>query len=138
MGFKDTKLEDRQRAAMDAKKALLEKFKAQPGPGHPEYEARKKEQVRTQAEADSEPFGKIARLVDADRVFMAGVLHVNTSLARHYVVEGLTQWEPRIKLRDVVVENDNRNGSLILHINYEIKATQDLRSLVYPFYLEQP
>jgi carbonic anhydrase/acetyltransferase-like protein (isoleucine patch superfamily) len=40
--------------------------------------------VRTQAEADSESLGKIARLVDADRVFMAGVLHVNTSLARHY------------------------------------------------------
>ena len=43
MGFKDPKFDDRQRAAMDAKKALLEKFKAKPGPGHPEYEAKKKE-----------------------------------------------------------------------------------------------
>lgn len=43
MGFKDPKLDDRQRAAMEARKALLEKFKAQPGPGHPDYEARKKE-----------------------------------------------------------------------------------------------
>lgn len=43
MGFKDPKFDDRQRAAVEAKKALLEKFKAKPGPGHPEYEARRKE-----------------------------------------------------------------------------------------------
>ena len=60
------------------------------------------------------------------------------SLARHYVEEGLTQWEPRIKLHDLTVENDNLNGALLIHVSYEIKATQDLRSLVYPFYLEQP
>jgi len=60
------------------------------------------------------------------------------SLARHYVEEGLGQWEPRIKVREVVVENDNRGAVLLISIRYEIKATQDLQSLVYPFYLEQP
>jgi hypothetical protein len=45
MGFRDPKLDDRQRAASDAKKALLEKFRAKPGPGHPDFEAREKERL---------------------------------------------------------------------------------------------
>jgi phage baseplate assembly protein W len=59
-------------------------------------------------------------------------------LARHYVETGLREWEPRIEVVDVVVKNDNPNGVLIIHISYRAKATQDTRSLVYPFYLEQP
>jgi phage baseplate assembly protein W len=58
------------------------------------------------------------------------------SLARYYVQEGVRQWEPRIDLLDVVVESDNRNGRLLINVQYRVKATQDVRSLVYPFYLE--
>ena len=59
------------------------------------------------------------------------------NLARHYVQDGLTQWEPRIDVQDVLVDNDNRNGVLLIHVHYRVRATQDARSLVYPFYLEQ-
>jgi uncharacterized protein len=59
-------------------------------------------------------------------------------LARHYVEEGLGQWEPRIEVIEVLVEPDHRRGELRLHVTYRLKATQDVRSLVYPFYLEQP
>jgi uncharacterized protein len=60
------------------------------------------------------------------------------NLARYYVEEGLTQWEPRIELVEVVVENDNLNATLLIHITYRLRATQDVRNLVYPFFLEQP
>jgi Bacteriophage baseplate protein W len=42
------------------------------------------------------------------------------SLARYYVEEGLTTWEPRIVLNEVTVENDNDNWRLLVHINYRI------------------
>jgi phage baseplate assembly protein W len=60
------------------------------------------------------------------------------NLARFYVQDGLTRWEPRIDVLDVVAENDNVNGILVISIHYRLKASQDVRSMVYPFYLEQP
>lgn len=59
------------------------------------------------------------------------------NLARHYVDNGLRRWEPRIDVLEVLVESDNRNGALLIHVHYRLKATQDVRSMVYPFYLEQ-
>jgi len=59
------------------------------------------------------------------------------SLAKFYVQNGLAQWEPRIDVLDVTVENDNVNGLLLISIHYSLKASQDVRSMVYPFYLEQ-
>jgi phage baseplate assembly protein W len=60
------------------------------------------------------------------------------NLARYYVEEGLTQWEPRIEVAGVVVENDTLNGKLVITILYRLRATQDVHNLVYPFYLERP
>ena len=61
------------------------------------------------------------------------------NLARFYVEEALTTWEPRIILEDVVVRNDHENGAgyLRIEIRYRIKATNEVRNLVYPFYLER-
>lgn len=64
----------------------------------------------------------------------------NTStanLARHYVEEGLTKWEPRIALDEVIVENDNSENKLLIHVSYRIKSTNEPGNLVYPFYLDQ-
>jgi phage baseplate assembly protein W len=58
------------------------------------------------------------------------------SLARHYVEEGLRTWEPRILVDEVVVENDNANARLLIHIHYRIRATNTPQNLVYPFYLQ--
>ena len=58
------------------------------------------------------------------------------NLARYYVEDGLTTWEPRIILDEVIIENDNRNGRLLLHVHYKIKSTYEPQNLVYPFYLE--
>ena len=56
--------------------------------------------------------------------------------ATTYVKEALSMWEPRIKLLDVQARSDTQHdGRLLIDIQYEIKATHDRRSLVYPFYL---
>lgn len=61
------------------------------------------------------------------------------NLARYYVTEALTQWEPRIEVLDVQVTSDTRKGSvvLVIDIRYQLRATPGVRNLVYPFYLEQ-
>jgi phage baseplate assembly protein W len=56
------------------------------------------------------------------------------SLLRYYVEEALAFWEPRITLREVEVSASPDEGRVDLLINYEVRATKDLRSLVYPFF----
>ena len=57
-------------------------------------------------------------------------------LMAYHVRRALRRWEPRIELRSVDVYPDpNRDGVLLVEINYEIKATHDERSIVYPFYI---
>jgi uncharacterized protein len=59
------------------------------------------------------------------------------ALARHYVQDGLKQWEPRINVQNISVTNDNAAAMLLIEITYSIKATLQIESLIYPFYLEQ-
>jgi uncharacterized protein len=60
------------------------------------------------------------------------------NLARFYVEDSLTRWEPRIELVDVTVENDDHNGRLLIAVTYRLRAANDTRVLVYPFPLERP
>jgi phage baseplate assembly protein W len=55
-------------------------------------------------------------------------------LLRYYVEEALGFWEPRIEVREVLVEPDPADGRVDIMINYEVLATKDARTLVYPFY----
>ncbi|HEU5383692.1 MAG TPA: GPW/gp25 family protein [Ktedonobacteraceae bacterium] len=56
-------------------------------------------------------------------------------LAAYYVEEALGMWEPRIKVLQVTARPDPLDpGRLLIDIHYEIKATHDRRSLVFPFY----
>jgi phage baseplate assembly protein W len=56
-------------------------------------------------------------------------------LAAYYVEEALGMWEPRIRLISVEARPDPvEAGRLLIDIEYEIKATHDRRSLVFPFY----
>ena len=58
------------------------------------------------------------------------------ALLKMYVTEALEFWEPRINVRSVnpTIE-DGDEGSIYVEIEYEIKATHDVRSIVYPFFL---
>lgn len=56
-------------------------------------------------------------------------------LAAYYVEEALGMWEPRIQVHQVTARPDPLNpGRLLIDLHYEIKATHDRRSLVFPFY----
>jgi phage baseplate assembly protein W len=59
-----------------------------------------------------------------------------TGLAAHYVEDALAMWEPRIRVLEVKAGPDPDEASrLLVEIRYEIKATHDRRSLVFPFYM---
>ena len=56
--------------------------------------------------------------------------------AHRYVEEAIGRWEPRVRLLDLAVRPDPEDGArLLVEVEYEVKRTQDRRSLVYPFYL---
>jgi phage baseplate assembly protein W len=57
-------------------------------------------------------------------------------LAAHYVEEALGWWEPRIEVQEVNPQPDPADPSrLLINIKYVVKATNDARNLVYPFFL---
>lgn len=59
------------------------------------------------------------------------------ALLIHYVQQALARWEPRIEVREVrVMDDPGREAAFLVEIDYEIKATHDERSIVYPFFLD--
>jgi len=59
-----------------------------------------------------------------------------SGLIAHAVEEALGWWEPRIEVTNVDVSPDPADTSIVLvNIAYQVKATNDERTLVYPFYL---
>ncbi len=57
-------------------------------------------------------------------------------LAAHYVEDALGMWEPRIEVIRVDAQSDPEDPSrLLIKISYRIKASNDPRAIVYPFYL---
>ena len=57
-------------------------------------------------------------------------------LIRHYVQEALALWEPRVDVQDVTVYPDpDEPARLLVDITYTMRATNDRRNLVYPFYI---
>jgi phage baseplate assembly protein W len=56
-------------------------------------------------------------------------------LATYYVQEALAMWEPRIKVQRCIAEPDPDDPArLLITIEYEVLATYDQRTLVFPFY----
>ena len=52
------------------------------------------------------------------------------------VRHALRRWEPRIDVADVLVTFDARESTLLyIDVRYAIKATNDRRNLVFPFYV---
>lgn len=57
-------------------------------------------------------------------------------LVSEAVRDALAQWEPRIEVEDVSPVQDDDDGALVrISISYRVKATNDRRNLVYPFYV---
>lgn len=57
-------------------------------------------------------------------------------LIRHYVHEALALWEPRITVREVrVAVHSTEPSQVMIDIDYSLRANNERRNLVYPFYL---
>ena len=57
-------------------------------------------------------------------------------LAAHYIEDALGWWEPRIEVTNIDAGADpDDTGRLLITIYYKVRATNDERNLVYPFYL---
>jgi phage baseplate assembly protein W len=52
------------------------------------------------------------------------------------VRDALLEFEPRIDVRDIQVQSQNSGEVLLISIDYEVRATNNVFNLVYPFYLE--
>jgi phage baseplate assembly protein W len=52
------------------------------------------------------------------------------------VREAVAQWEPRVEVEGVDVVPDAGDSSRVrIHIHYRVRATNDRRNLVHPFYV---
>jgi phage baseplate assembly protein W len=61
------------------------------------------------------------------------------STISYYCIEALDRWEPRIDVISVTPEaSPEREGTMLVHIRYRVKATNDERNLVFPFYRIPP
>jgi hypothetical protein len=49
----------------------------------------------------------------------------------------LLRFEPRVDVRDIQVQPQNGGEVLLISIDYEVRATNNVFNLVYPFYLER-
>lgn len=60
------------------------------------------------------------------------------ALVSFYVREALVKWEPRIEEISVTSHPDpERENTLLVNISYRVRRTNNLRNLVYPFYLRR-
>ena len=58
------------------------------------------------------------------------------SLLRKYVEDALSFWEPRIEVMSVSTSIDESDdSSIFVQIDYQIKESHDVRSIIYPFFL---
>lgn len=64
-------------------------------------------------------------------------INANTlGLMSEAVKDAVSQWEPRVDLVDVDVQPDPAQpGRVRIHLTYRVKATNDVRNLVHPFYV---
>lgn len=64
-------------------------------------------------------------------------INANTlGLMSDAVREAVGRWEPRVELEDVTVEPDAaQQGRVLINVRYRVRATNDRRNLVYPFYV---
>lgn len=53
------------------------------------------------------------------------------------VRQSLLLWEPRIDVRDIQVNPGGDGQILYINISYQVRATNNIFNLVYPFYLER-
>ena len=70
-----------------------------------------------------------------DYVFESVDAYVVGRLEREIRI-AIDRWEPRIELKEITVDTSGAaDGELPIEIDYVVRATNDRRNLVYPFYI---
>ena len=70
-----------------------------------------------------------------DYIFESVDAHVVGRLEREIRI-AIDRWEPRIELRQITIDTSSAsNGQLPIELEYVVRATNDRRNLVYPFYV---
>lgn len=70
-----------------------------------------------------------------DLVFAPNNVGTHT-LVSHHVEEALAKWEPRIRNAEVEVRADpDQEERILVELRFEIRATNSVHNLVFPFYL---
>jgi phage baseplate assembly protein W len=64
-------------------------------------------------------------------------INANTlGLMAEAVRDAVSQWEPRVELDDVeIVPDPVIQARVLINLRYRVKVTNDVRNLVYPFYV---
>jgi phage baseplate assembly protein W len=72
-----------------------------------------------------------------DRVFAPN--NTNTrAIAVQEVQRALLRWEPRIDVLDVrVADHPETPNTLLIHVDYRIRANNAFHNIVYPFYINE-
>jgi uncharacterized protein len=69
------------------------------------------------------------------------VFEVNSSSTSGKIAQAVTEallvQEPRIDVRNVQVTAQDNGQTLLIQIEYQVRATNNVFNLVYPFYLER-
>ena len=65
----------------------------------------------------------------------AGMDYNTATQMRLEIQRALTEWEPRITDVEVGVEMDN--GTLLIHVSYIVRATNNPFNVVYPYFLSE-
>lgn len=53
------------------------------------------------------------------------------------VRDALIEWEPRIDVLDVdTIPDSSQPNVILIQVNYQIRTTNNIFNLVYPFYLQ--
>jgi len=60
------------------------------------------------------------------------------SLISYYVKEAITKWEPRVQNTSVKAYPDpHAENTLLIDISYQVRSSNTLENMVYPFYLRR-
>jgi uncharacterized protein len=71
-----------------------------------------------------------------DRYLFEGNDDTTLRLVEAEVEEAIRTWEPRVHEIEVRVERDSvHEEKLLIHVQYEVRTTNNLFNQVYPFYL---
>ena len=71
-------------------------------------------------------------------VIFEPINYTTLNLINYLVREGLTRFEPRIEVEEVVsLPSDEYDNLVEVHVTYSLRSTSAVHNLIYPLYLQE-